>query len=97
MINHYRKVLSVRNKFNDVFQKGTYAYHDFSNSVICAFDISYSGKSYLLIHNVGSSAKSLTLASNANILADINTSKSLSSVDGTSLTIQGYASILLGA
>jgi alpha-amylase len=97
MVNHYRKVLSVRNKFNDVFQKGTYAYHDFSNSVICAFDISYSGKSYLLIHNVGSSTKSLTLASNANILADVNTSKSLSSVDGTSLTIQGYASILLGA
>jgi alpha-amylase len=97
MINHYRKVLSVRNKFNDVFQKGIYAYHDFSNSVICSFTITLGDKSYLLIHNIGNSAKTLTLDSSATLLADINTSKTRSSVSGTSLTVQGYSSVLLEA
>lgn len=95
MLNHYRKVLSVRNKYKDLFRKGTYSYNDLGNSEICAFNIALADKTYVLIHNVGKSSKSLSLANGA-ILADINTSKTLSTLTSGTLTIQGYSTVLLG-
>jgi alpha-amylase len=95
MLNHYRKVLSVRNKYNDLFRKGTYAYHDFSNAEICAFDITSGDKTYVLIHNVGKTSKALTLTSGS-LLADINTNKTASTLASGALTIQGYSSVLIG-
>jgi len=95
MLNHYRKVLSVRNKFKDVFRAGTYTYADLGNSEICAFRIALADKTYVLIHNVGKSSKSLTL-DRGTILADINTSQTASTLTSGALTIQGYSTVLIG-
>lgn len=95
MLNHYRKVLSIRNKYDAVFRKGTYAYLDLGNAEVCAFQIASSGKNYVLIHNAGASVKSLTVDSGLSLKEDINTSKVPSSLAAGALTLEGYSSVLL--
>jgi alpha-amylase len=96
MINHYRKVLSIRNKYDAVFRKGTYSYLDLGSSEVCAFQIVSGDKTYVLVHNVGSSEKKLTVDGTFSLKEDINTSKAYSSLASGALTLEGYSSVLLG-
>jgi alpha-amylase len=96
MVNHYRKVLSVRNKYNNLFQSGTYEVADLGLSTVCAFKITYDNATYYLVHNTLETAITATVSANT-ILADINTSKTASTLNAGTLTLQPFSSVLLAS
>jgi len=94
LLNHVRKVLSIRNKYNDLFRSGIYEALDLNNESIGAFNIKYQGTTKLLIHYNGSSAITIPVTAKT-MLEDIETSHVSSTYVDGKLTIQPFSSVLL--
>ena len=93
-LNHYRKVLSIRNKYNMVFHKGNYETVDLSGKQAYAWKITFNGENYYLYHNCSGKALEFSVSASA-MLEDINTMKENSSFSNGTLTLKGYSSVLL--
>jgi alpha-amylase len=96
LINHYRKVLSIRNKYNSLFRNGTYTKVDAQNDNIMEFQIVDGTSTRYLITNIDTSVHDVNVANDLKILEDIPTSHIYSSLVGTSLTLEPFATVLLG-
>lgn len=95
-LNHYRKVLSIRNKYNDLFRYGTYAAQDLGDSHLGCFKITYNNESHYLVHSNSATALTVTTSFGSSLLEDIETRGSASSFRNHQLTVQPYSSVLLG-
>ena len=96
LLNHEKKVLSIRNKYNDFFRFGVYSALDLGNPWVGGFQITYNGSTKVLIHNSGSEVATLAYPSSGTLLEDINTSKTASSYQKGTLTLQPFSSVLIG-
>ena len=94
MLNHYRKVLSVRNKYKDVFRKGTYEVLDFGDYRATGFKITYGNDVYYLVHNCNTTQVTLDV-SGSSLLEDIPTSKTSAGFNSGKLTLSGYSSAFI--
>ena len=95
-LNHYRKVLSIRNKYNDVFRHGKYEMYEINGSGTgYGFKITHNGEVYYLIHNVYEDEIVATLPEGLTLLEDINTLQTAASLSSNKLTLPGYSSVLL--
>lgn len=94
MLNHYRKVLSIRNKHNDLFEHGDYQALSLSNDGVAGFKIAFNGENYYLIHSNSSSSLQVAFSASS-LLEDIPTGGSSSSFSNGSLTIAPFSTVLL--
>jgi alpha-amylase len=95
-LNHYRKVLSIRNKYNDFFRYGTYEAFDLGNTRLGCFKITYNNKSYFLVHSNSASAIAVSASFASTLLEDVPSSGTASSLRNSTLTVQPYSSVWLG-
>ena len=95
MVNHYRKVLSVRNKYNDLFRYGTYSAFDVGGARAVGLQIEHGGEHYVLIHNCNVSKETITIPAGFSIAEEINSAKVAPTLTDGSLTIGAYSSVLL--
>lgn len=96
LLNHYRKVLSIRNKYNSLFRNGTYSKVDATNDNIMEFQIVDGTTTRYLVTNLLESALTVSVTPSLKILEDIPTSHIYSSLAETSLTLQPFSTVLLG-
>jgi alpha-amylase len=101
-LSHERRLIRIRNRHNDLFQKGDFtdllvykqtANTALKNSVI-GFEIRYGNDSYYLFHNKANAEKTVVLEKSATLLEDSQLS-GMSSLSGTNLTLAPYGSVLL--
>ena len=92
--NHYRKVLSVRNKYNKVFQKGDYELLSWAGKQAFGFKITSDSDTYYLVHNCSSAELELDV-SGSSIVEDIMTMKEASSLSNGKIKLKGYSSVLI--
>lgn len=94
-INHYRKVLSIRNKYKDLFRKGKFEAIEFTGKRLAAFKITLESETYYLIHNVSDASITASIEGAKEIVEEINTKKVAPTFDGVNLTLAPYSSALL--
>jgi len=95
MLNHYRKVLSIRNKYKDMFRLGDYESSTLTDDARAfGFKITYNEEEYQLIHNCSDSESSFSVAG-YELIEEINTMKTHASVDNNTLKLAGLSSALL--
>ncbi len=95
VVNHYRKVLSIRNKYNDLFRYGTYSAFDVGEARAVGLQIERNGQRYVLIHNCNVSSETITMPTGLVLLEEINTAKVAPTLSEGVLTLGGYSSVLL--
>ena len=94
MLNHYRKVLSIRNTYKDVFRKGIFTAVETPERAVI-FKIVSGNETYYLAHNCVDKPLTLTLPDGLQILEEINVSQSSPSYASGALTLQPYSSAFL--
>ena len=94
-LNHYRKVLSIRNKYKDVFRKGSFEPLNFGYERACGFKITENGQTYYLVHNCYKEALTLKVEGATAILENIETTKSSASLKDGSVTIPAFSSVFM--
>ena len=94
MLNHYRKALSIRNTYKDVFRKGKFTAVETKERAVI-FKIEEGGKTYYLAHNCVDKPLTLSLPDGLEILEEINVMQSSPSYSGGALTLQPYSSAFL--
>ena len=94
MLNHYRKVLSIRNTYKEVFRKGIFTAVETPERAVI-FKIVSGNETYYLAHNCVDKPLTLTLPDGLQILEEINVSQSSPSYASGALTLQPYSSAFL--
>jgi alpha-amylase len=97
-LNHERQVIAVRNRHNELFQKGIYSALSFSSEVssrLAGFSILSRGKTYYLVHNKGDAVMTTTLEQEGTLIEDIDASLLPSSYEKKTLTLQAHSSVLI--
>ncbi|MCR5491432.1 MAG: hypothetical protein K6F32_04835 [Bacilli bacterium] len=97
LINHYKKLINARNTYN-CFKHGNAQslieqINDESDSVV-AYQLTDGDVSVQIYTNCGTEAKAVTV-SGTKILEDIDTMAVKSSLEGTTLTLQPYSTVLM--
>lgn len=95
LINHYKKVLALRNRYNDVFEKGSYTDLALGMDYTGGFEIDYEGKSYYLLHNRDTKDISVTLAKKADIIENILVDGGKNVLADGTITLAPYSSAFL--
>lgn len=95
LLNHYRKVISIRNKYKDAFRKGNYEVLEFGKNRVTGFKITYNNDTYYLIHNCYNSEAEVTLPGGTTLLEDIPSMKTEAKLNSGKLTLAGYSSALI--
>lgn len=95
VLNHYRKVLSIRNKYKDLFRKGTFEALNVGSARATGFKITLNNETYYLVHNTNSAQESIELPKEASIIEKIDTNQVAPSLSGKTLTLGAYSSALL--
>lgn len=95
LTNHYKKVLSIRNKYNNLFQKGSYENIVQEDSAVMMLKIQYNGEYIYLIHNLSAEVKSISLSQEATLLERIDSSLTKSTVNGSTVSLAPYSSVVL--
>lgn len=93
-LNHYRKVLSLRNKYKDMFRKGTFTAIDVPEDGI-GFKVTLGEESFYLLHNTKGAELSFTLPGAKTLLESIDTMKTAASLSGETLKLPGYSSAIV--
>jgi glycosidase len=95
LTNHYKKVLNVRNKY-PIIHSGLYNYHKVSTNKIALFSVTESDETIYIAHNFSSEAITFELpVADLTILEKINTVGTPPHLDGQSLTLSEYSSVIL--
>ena len=94
-LSHYKKVLSIRNKYKDLFRKGTFEALDVGTARAAGFKITWNNEVYYLVHNTNSAEESIALSGAASILEEIDTNQIPAKFASGSLTLGAYSSALL--
>jgi alpha-amylase len=97
-LNHERQVIAVRNRHNELFQKGAYTALSFPSEVsghLAGFSILSRGKTYYLVHNKGDAAETTSLALEGSLIEDIDASLLASRYENKVLTLQPHSSVLI--
>ena len=98
LLNHYRMVISLRNAFPAVFNMDSeWSELSVKNPYCPAFEIKAEGKDYYLVHNAGQAEADLTLPTAAKMAAEIKAAKKSAVLNGMSLKLAPYSSVLLEA
>lgn len=95
MLNHYRKVISIRNKYGKMFRYGTFTAIPFGSSRCAGFKIEYNGETYYLIHNANSKDATISVDGPKEIVEIIPTSKTNPSFANGKLNLPLYSSVLM--
>ena len=95
MLNHYRKVLSIRNKHKGLFRNGTYSALNLGDERACGFKINYDGKDYYLYHNCYRDPITVKEIGSGELLESVNTVKTAPKVSGSTIEIPAYSTILV--
>lgn len=96
LLNHYKKVLKLRNKYKDVFRKGSWDELNIGNSTRgFGFKITLDGTEYALVHNCGESNIEHTFDGDMEILGTIETMQKSASLSNKKLSLPGYSTTLL--
>lgn len=94
-LNHYRKVLSIRNKYKDVFRNGTFESLSFGEDVrVGGFKITYQNEVYYIVHNCHTAEATVDI-DGTTLLEDIPTMKTAASFSSGKLTLAGYSSAFI--
>ncbi len=98
LTNHYRALIGLRNTYASVFSMSS-TWENMGNSrAYPGFKITDAdGDVYYLMHNTGETEGTVTLPETAEIAAEIETSEYGSTLDGMSISIPPYNSVLLKA
>ncbi|MDY6093477.1 MAG: alpha-amylase family glycosyl hydrolase [Candidatus Enteromonas sp.] len=95
MLQHYRKVISIRNKYGKMFRYGTFSAIPYESKRCAGFRIDYEGETYYLIHNANGNDAKLSVPGASKIVETIPTSKTDPSFDGETLSLPFYSSVLM--
>ena len=98
LYQHYKRAINLRNARNDIFEFGSFAQRNLNQADMAswmAFDISYGGKNYLLVHHKAGEEGKLALQGNYTVLDDLAVDGTAASYADGALTAGAYASILL--
>lgn len=94
MLNHYRKVLSIRNAHKDLFRKGTFTALDLGPERVAGFKITLNNETYYLIHNCFREAVEITVPG-SEIVDSVNTFKVAPTLANSKLSLAAYSSVLM--
>ena len=97
LYNYYKRVLMVR-KANPAIARGDYTPLDLEGAKVGGFISVYGDETVAVIHNVGDEAATVDLSAAGVTFDRINGTVGLgtASLDGTSLTLDGQTSVVLG-
>ena len=93
-IAHYRKLAQIRKEYPFI-RYGVYTAS--GNDDMPGFEIEYQGNKYYVYHNTLAETSTLEVASNLKILDQVKTVGLESTIEGSSLSIAPYSSVVLGA
>jgi alpha-amylase len=97
LLNHYRSVIALRNKYNNVFEKGVYEpVESLTTSFVNTIKITYLDHVYYLVHNDYKGVSKVDIGAGLSILGDLPDGKVDSSLNGSTLEVQPFSSVLLG-
>ncbi len=97
LLNHYRKVIDLRNSFPSVFTMNA-IWENLGNArAYPGFKITAQDGVYYLVHNTVSGEAEVALPIAASVVGEITTSRSSSILEGTSIAIPAFNSVLLKA
>ena len=97
LINHYKKVINVRNLYNEVFEKGEWSLFDTSSAnKMIGFKITLDSHDYYLLHNAYKYEDKIKVPVGVNVLEDVAVEENKSSLESGLLSIKGFSSVLLG-
>lgn len=94
-LNHYRKVLSIRNKYKDLFRKGTYEVLDLDSKYACGFKITLGQDTYYLVHNCYDEPLELKISGPGAIVETIDTNAEAATYKDGTLKLPLYTSVLM--
>ena len=98
LYQHYKRAINLRNAHNDLFEFGSFAQRNLNQADMAswmAFDISYGGKNYLLVHHKAGDEGRLSLEGNYSVVDGLAADGASASYEGGRLTAGAYASVLL--
>ena len=95
LTNHYKKVLNVRNKYG-IIHDGLYNYVDTGNAKIASFEVTKSAETLYLLHNFSNEVQIIELeVSGLNIIEAINVVGINPSLDGQTLSLAPFSSVII--
>jgi alpha-amylase len=96
-LNFERAILALRNRHNDLFQKGTYTGLESGDASVAVGQIVYGTEKAYLLHNKKQAVLTISLPSGAlAIQEDVKTAGIASALNGTSIALAPFDTVLLG-
>ena len=101
LLNHYKKVINVRNKYGDLFKYATVTSkidglnvdEKYKNNVY-AYELSYNGEKILIVHNFADKNIKCTIE-NSEILDSINTTRRVPEYSNNTLVLGAHSTVIM--